>query len=98
MIFWGTMSLLPKKIPFKQSSIDDVKSLEDMKRVFKEYVKQIDDLYSKIRDNVENGGSETQNWSWREATALDVIDGKAKVKGNLIVLHKTSGKKHEFEA
>jgi len=91
------MSLLPKKFPFQQSSINGIKNIEDVKRVFGDFAKEFDRLYSKLYDSIESGGMSTSNWDIREATALDVTNGDAKVAGNLIAKHKTNGTKREFE-
>ena len=41
---------------------------------------------------------ETTDWIIEQATAQDVIDGLAIEAGDLIVRHKTTGTKREFEA
>ncbi len=41
---------------------------------------------------------QTNNWVIEEANAVDVTNGLAKVAGDLIVRHKTTGTKREFEA
>ncbi len=92
------MSLLPKKFAFQQSSINDVKNLDDMKRVFGDFVTEFNRWYGKLYDRIEAGGMSTSNWDIREATAADVTAGNAKVKGNLIVKHKTTGTDYEHEA
>ena len=89
---------MPRKFPFQQSSIKGIKTLEDAKRVIGDLAREIDRWYSKIYDNIESGGMSTSNWNIREATALDVTNGDAKVAGNLIAEHKTNGTKREFEA
>lgn len=91
-------SLLPRKIPFQRSSINGVKNLDDMKRVFEDWVDASDRLYDKLYDRIEAGGMSTSNWDIREATAADVADGNAVVVGNLLAKHKTNGTRHEFEA
>ncbi len=40
---------------------------------------------------------ESSNWIIEEASAADVTAGLAKVAGDLIIRHKTSGTKKEFE-
>ena len=66
------MSRLPKKLPFQESSINGIKDLDDMKRVFGDYVRASNELYDKLYDNIENGGFETNSWRVHEATAEDV--------------------------
>ncbi len=56
------MSKLEPKFPFMESSIEGVKDLDDMKRVFKDFVKAHSVWYAKYYDNVENGGFETNSW------------------------------------
>ena len=41
---------------------------------------------------------ESSNWIIEEANAADVTAGLAKVEGDLILRHKTSGTKREWEA
>ncbi|MGR3292505.1 MAG: hypothetical protein ACUZ9M_00650 [Candidatus Scalindua sp.] len=41
---------------------------------------------------------ETSNWVIEEANAADVTANRAKVAGDLIIRHKTSGTKMELEA
>lgn len=92
------MSKLPKEWSFDRGAIDRIKNIDDVKRMFTSIIRELDLWYSQIYDQIENGGMSTPNWDIREATAADVTAGNAKVKGNLIVKHKTSGAKDEFEA
>ena len=85
------MSSLPRRIPFQETSIDSIKNMEDMKRVFKEYVKQINKIYDKIYDNAENGGCETNSWRIKEAAASDVVSGLATAVGDLLFQRKVNG-------
>lgn len=91
-------SLLPKKFSFQQSSINDVKGLNDMKRVFGDFVMEFNKWYPKLYDHIEAGGASTSNWDFKESTAADVAAGNAKAVGNALIKHKTKGTKHEFEA
>ncbi len=81
------MSLLPKKFAFQESSINSVKDLEDMKRVFADFVKEFNRWYDQYFDNVENGGFETKTWRGHEATAADLEGGKYNV-GDLLIQRK----------
>ena len=92
------MSLLPRKFPFQQSSINGIKTVEDAKRVFGDFAREFERWYSKLYDSMEAGGMSTSAWRVKEATALDVTNGDAKAAGNLIVEHKLNGTKREFEA
>lgn len=85
------MSDLPRRIPFRESSIQEIKSLDDMKIVFEEYVKQINKTYDKIYNNAENGGCETNSWRIKEATAADVNSGLATAAGDLLFQRKIDG-------
>lgn len=59
----------------------------------------LEESYSLQKDVVEGGtAAETPNWLVREANATDVTNGEARAVGNLIVLHKTTGTKFEYEA
>ncbi len=91
-------SIMPKTFAFQQSSINAVKDLDDMKRVFGDFVMEFNRWYAKYYDRVESGGASTSNWDFRESTAADVTAGNAKAAGNALITHKTSGTKHEFEA
>ena len=91
------MSLLPKKFSFQQTSINGIKTIEDVKRVLGSFTNEFDRWYSKLYDSLEAGGMSTSNWDIKEATSLDVTNGDAKVAGNLIARHKTNGTKREFE-
>ena len=84
------MSNLPKKFAFQESSINGVKNLEDMKRVFADFVKEFNRWYDKYFDNIENGGFETNTWRGHEATADDLESGKYQL-GDLLIQRKIAG-------
>ncbi len=92
------MTSVPQLIPFQRGAIDDIQDIDDAKRWLKDFVLQLDTWWISVFDQIENGGMSTPNWDIREATAADVTAGDAKVKGNLIVIHKTNGARDEFEA
>lgn len=66
------MSLIPENFAFMESSIDNIKDLDEMKRVFKDFVREFFRWYAMYYDNVENGGFQTKTWRGHEATAADV--------------------------
>ena len=71
---------------------------KDSKSWLKRLLRRLDFIYRTMRDQIELGGTSTQNWEIREATAADVTAGDSVAVGNLIVRHKTNGTKFEFEA
>lgn len=83
------MSLLPKNFPFQESSINDVKDLDDMKRVFGDFVKEFFRWYAKLYDNIENGGFETN--SWRVKEAFDDATYAPAITGDLLFQRKIAG-------
>ncbi|HEB26924.1 MAG TPA: hypothetical protein ENI05_03975 [Porticoccus sp.] len=85
------MSLLPKKFAFPESSINTVKDLDDMKRVFADFVREFNRWYAKLFDQIENGGMETQTWRIKEADAADVAAGNRVALGDLVFQRKISG-------
>ncbi len=85
------MSLLPKKFAFQESSIKGVKDLDDMKRVFRDFLREFDRWYAKLFDNIENGGFETNSWRVKEADAADVAASQANAVGDLIFQRKVAG-------
>lgn len=66
------MSLISETFAFQESSIESIKDIDDMKRVFKDFVREFNRWYAKFYDNVENGGFQTKTWRAHEATAADV--------------------------
>lgn len=89
---------LPKEIPIDRASLRNMKTTDDVIQWLGRFVQDLDEWYVKIRDTFNNAGMETANWEIREATDLDVTNGDAAVAGNLIVIHKTNGRKAEHEA
>ncbi len=90
------MSDLPSK-PHEFSSIGNIKTVEDVKQWLRTYGNDFDKWYTKLRNQLNNGGLSTNNWDIRESTTADVTAGDAQAAGNLIVIHKTNGTRHEFE-
>lgn len=87
----NTLTLLaPERLKGK---IDD--SLVDLLRA---WITELVRNHRSIWNAIEFGGASTNNWYVREATAADVAAGNAKAAGNLLVEHKTNGRKREFQA
>ncbi len=91
-------NILPNILPIDRSAIRGLKSTADIVQWLETYVRALDGQYAKLRDTINNFGMGTANWDVREATDADVTASKAQAAGNLIVINKTSGTKHEFEA
>lgn len=85
------------RIPIDRSTIENMKTVDDVKQWLRRFIVNLDEWVATIYDNIENGGLGTPNWNVKEATAADVTAGNAVAAGNLIVEHKTEGTKHEFE-
>ena len=92
------MSLLPKKIPIDRKGIESIKNIKDMKQWLGSFIRTVDQWYEKMFNHIESGGMSTADWNIRQATDLDVTDGNAQAAGNLLIEHKTTGKKAEHEA
>lgn len=90
-------NLLPKTLAIDRSALRGLKTVPDVVQWLESFVKAIDSHYAKLRDAINNSGMGTPNWDIREGTADDVTAGNAQVAGNLIVINKSSGVKHEFE-
>ena len=71
---------------------------DDTKNWLTRLLRRLDFIYRTMRDQIELGGTSTQNWEIREATAADVTAGDSVAVGNLIVRHKTNGTRFEFQA
>lgn len=84
------MSKLSRTFAFQESSINGIKDLDDMKRVFADFVKEFNKWYAKYFDQVENGGFETNTWRGHEATTADLEGGKYKI-GDLLIQRKIDG-------
>jgi hypothetical protein len=81
-----------------RAGIEKLPAAEPVKAWLRRLVDTIEQKYKLIRDHAQAGGLETKNWRVREATARDVTDDNANAAGNLIVIHKTNGRKFEHEA
>ena len=92
------MSKLPKSMQLDEVGIGRISVKDDSKNWLKRLLRRLDFIYRIMRDQIELGGTSTQNWEIREATAADVTAGDSVAVGNLIVRHKTNGTKYEFEA
>ena len=91
-------SRISKRIVIQRNAIGQLKTPKEIAEWLDKLVKALDKWTEEVYDHIENGGLGTPNWNIREATAVDVVDDNAKVAGNLIIEHKVTGNKREFEA
>ena len=91
------MSELGKTLVLPQPEL-----MRNISAELKNYLRQLTDAlhleHRHIWNFAESGGASTPNWNVREATAADVTAGEAVAAGNLIIEHKTTLTKREFEA
>jgi hypothetical protein len=93
------MSRLPNATGYDSIGIKKINSFETLREWLERHLDQMELLYRLSHGDITGStAAETPNWKVREATAADVTAGNAHVAGNLIVIHKTSGTKHEFQA
>ncbi len=91
-------SNITRRIAIKRADIRGLRTPEDIANWLDKFTKELDKWTATVYDHIENGGLGTPNWNIRQAREIDVVDGNAKVIGNLLIEHKTTGTKHEFEA
>lgn len=91
------MSKLPKSMELDEVGIGRLPVKQETKDWLVRLLRKLDKIYRTQRDVIESGGMNTDNWEIREAEDADVTAGDAQAEGNLIVLHKTTGTKYEFE-
>ncbi|MEE9354741.1 MAG: hypothetical protein V3U75_04050 [Methylococcaceae bacterium] len=92
------MSKLPKSMQLDEVGIGRLSVKEDTKSWLVRLLRRLDLIYRAMRDQIELGGSSTEDWEIRQSNAADVTAGDSVAVGNLIVRHKTNGTKFEFEA
>ena len=92
------MSKLAKSMQLDEVGIGRLPVKDDTKNWLTRLLRRLDFIYRIMRDQIELGGTSTQNWEIREATAADVTAGDSVAVGNLIVRHKTNGTRFEFQA
>lgn len=92
------MSKLPKSMQLDEVGIGRLPVKQDTKSWLVRLLRRLDFVYRSMRDQIELGGTLTDNWEIRESTAEDVTAGNAVAVGNLLVFHKTNGTRFEFEA
>jgi len=87
---------LPKRLAIERSKLTTITTVKDLVLWLKSFLRELDTYILKSYSQAEFGETSFSNWSIREATPLDVTDGKATVAGNLIITHNTTGTKYEF--
>lgn len=88
---------LPSKPQIDTAAIRSIKDMKDVRQWLTNYTTAMDKYFRLLKDTIDNFGMGTADWDIRQASADDVTNGDAAVAGNLIVIHKTSGRKGEFE-
>jgi hypothetical protein len=61
------MSLLPKQLPFDKIGLARAKSPEEIKKWLDQFINDFQMFYSRLYDQIENNGFETQNWKVKES-------------------------------
>jgi hypothetical protein len=84
------MSLLPSQIPFERVAIENIESVEDMKRWLHNFMREFDAWYENFYSNIieggflantwrvinnENGDLEFQKWDGAEWQEAGIIHG-----------------------
>lgn len=92
------MSFIRRKLGLDRIGIKKILTIADVRLYLDRMIVTLEENHKFVRDAIVGStAAETSNWKIREATAADVTAGEATAVGNLIVIHKTSGMKHEFE-
>ena len=92
------MSRLPNATGYDKVGVKLINSWPKFQEWMERHLDQMEMLYRLAHGDITGDtAAETSSWKMREATAADVTAGNAHAAGNLIIIHKTSGTRHEFE-